>query len=84
MVPLLRTNDMVLISFVEALLADAGIAHFVLDGNMSVVEGSLGILARRLMVEEEDLESARRILREAGLGHELGTDSTSTAGGPGK
>ncbi|GGE84103.1 DUF2007 domain-containing protein [Stappia taiwanensis] len=84
MVPLLRTNDMVLISFVEALLADAGIAHFVLDGNMSVVEGSLGILARRLMVEEEDLESARRILRDAGLGHELGADTAPTAGGPGK
>lgn len=83
MVPLLRTNDMVLISFVEALLADAGIAHFVLDGNMSVVEGSLGILARRLMVDEEDLESARRILRDAGLGHELGADGARETGGPG-
>ena len=48
---LLRTNDVVLISFVEALLRDAGIDHFVADQNMSVIEGSLGILPRRVLVQ---------------------------------
>ncbi|WP_306031104.1 DUF2007 domain-containing protein [Stappia sp. MMSF_3263] len=71
MVPLLRTNDMVLISFVEALLGDAGIGHLVLDGNMSVLEGSIGAIARRVMVVEEDQGAAVRLLVAAGLEHEL-------------
>lgn len=71
MVPLLRTNDMVLISFVEALLGDAGIGHLVLDGNMSVLEGSIGAIARRVMVVEEDRNAAVRLLVAAGLEHEL-------------
>ena len=41
---LLRTNDIVLISFVESLLKEAEIPHFVADQNMSVIEGSLGVL----------------------------------------
>ena len=61
MVPLLRTNDVVLISFVEALLKDAGIPHIVLDGNMSILEGSIGIIARRVMVTEDDLGAAPRV-----------------------
>ncbi|SDU22544.1 DUF2007 domain-containing protein [Stappia sp. ES.058] len=71
MIPLLRTNDVVLISFVEALLKDAGIPHIVLDGNMSVVEGSLGIIARRVMVDEDDRPAAVRLMIDAGLEHEL-------------
>jgi hypothetical protein len=71
MVPLLRTNDMVLISFVEALLGEAGIGHLVLDGNMSVLEGSIGAIARRVMVVEEDRSAAVRLLVAAGLEHEL-------------
>jgi len=47
---ILRTNDIVLISFAEALLRDAGIEALVLDQNMSVIEGSLGILPRRVLV----------------------------------
>ncbi|HKA82108.1 MAG TPA: DUF2007 domain-containing protein [Xanthobacteraceae bacterium] len=71
---LVRTNDMVLVSAVEALLEGAGIQHVVLDGNMSVLEGSLGILPRRILVEDRSLEDARALLREAGLGHELRPD----------
>ena len=52
---LIRTNDIVMISFVEALLRDAGIEHMVVDQNMSVMEGSLGVLPRRVLVLAEDV-----------------------------
>jgi hypothetical protein len=65
---LLRANDPVLISFVESLLRGQGIEHAVLDENMSVLEGSLGILPRRVLVATEDWAAAARLLREADLG----------------
>lgn len=68
---LIRTNDPVTISFTESLLKDAGIGHFVADQNMSIAEGSIGILARRVLVEEERFEEARRLLIDAGMGDEL-------------
>lgn len=68
---LVRTNDIVLVSAIEALLDSANIHHLVLDQNMSVIEGSLGILPRRILVHEEDDLQARRLLAEAGLAHEL-------------
>jgi hypothetical protein len=71
MIELLRSNDPVLISFADALLNEAGIAHAVVDQNMSVMEGSLGILPRRMMVARDRHENARRILIEAGLEREL-------------
>lgn len=72
---IVRTNDPVLISAVEALLNGAGIHHLVLDRNMSVIEGSLGILPRRVLVAGEDKRRARELLRDAGLGHELRPDA---------
>ena len=69
---LLRTNDIVLVSYVRAVLADVGIALTVLDGHMSVVEGSIGALPRRLMVLTEDEARARSALRDAGLIDERG------------
>ena len=51
---LVRTNDPVLVSAIEALLNGAGIAHVVLDRNMSVLEGSVGILACRILVSDDD------------------------------
>ncbi|MCK0206902.1 DUF2007 domain-containing protein [Starkeya koreensis] len=68
---LLRTNDIVLISAVGALLDSAGIGHLVLDQHMSVLEGSIGLLPRRLLVEEDDVARARRLLDEAGFGAAL-------------
>ena len=68
---LLKSNDLVLISFVEALMRDAGIACLVLDQNMSVIEGSLGVLPRRMLVPGDRLDEARRIVRAAGIGGEL-------------
>ena len=71
MIELMRSNDAVLISFVDALLKDADIVHFVADAHMSILDGSIGVLPRRVMVEEDRLDQARRILRDAELGHEL-------------
>ena len=71
---IVRTNDIVLISAIEALLKGANIHHMVFDQNMSVLEGSLGLLPRRILVEDESVARARRLLTDAGLAHELGPD----------
>jgi hypothetical protein len=71
---LVRTNDPVLITAVEALLKGAAIDHLVVDQNMSVLEGSIGIFPRRILVQENELEVARRLLEDAGFGHELRRD----------
>ena len=64
---LMRSNDPVRLSHAQALLAAEDIPCFELDQHMSVLEGSIGILARRLMVADRDEFIARAILREAGL-----------------
>ncbi len=61
---LLRTNDPTVIAFATALLEGEGIAVFQMDVHMSVLEGSLGILPRRLMVREADLWRARVVLAD--------------------
>ena len=71
---LIRANDAVLVSAVQALLDAARIPHLVLDQNMSVLEGSLGILPRRILVNDRWVDDARQLLEEAGLGHELRPD----------
>jgi hypothetical protein len=71
LIEVLRTNDLVLISKAEAVLADAGIKVFVADRHMSAVEGSLPFLPRRLLVASETAPRARRLLTDAGLGSEL-------------
>jgi hypothetical protein len=71
---IVRTNDAVLVSAIEALLTGAGIEHVVLDRNMSVLEGSLGVLPRRILVLDGLEARARQLLRDAGLGHELRGD----------
>jgi hypothetical protein len=64
---LIRTNNLVLLSFLEALLADAGIEPVVLDVHASVMDGSALAVPRRLMVLSEDAAHARTLLKEAGL-----------------
>ena len=71
MVELLRTNDAVLISAIEALLSGARIAHVVVDQNISVLEGSIGAFPRRILVGADELDAARQLLTDAGLAHEL-------------
>ncbi|HEU4659381.1 MAG TPA: DUF2007 domain-containing protein [Pseudolabrys sp.] len=68
---ILRTNDAVLVSAVVALLDAAGIRNMILDQNMSVLEGSLGVLPRRVLVDEDYESRARQLLQDAGFGHEL-------------
>jgi hypothetical protein len=63
---LLRTNDAVRLSWLQALLRDAGIESFVLDHHTSLVEGSIGAIPRRLIVAAADHGRALRVLQEAG------------------
>ena len=63
------TNDPVRLSFLMALLRDAGITCVLLDGHISAMEGSIGAFPRRLAVSEADERQARRVLREAGEDH---------------
>jgi hypothetical protein len=64
---LLRTTDPTLVPFVQALLDAEDIDCFLFDVNMSILEGSLGILPRRVMVLQRDLYRARMILRDNGI-----------------
>jgi len=64
---LLRSNDPTEIAFATALLDGEGIAVFQLDVHMSLLEGSVGILPRRLMVVDRDLFMARAIMRDNGV-----------------
>jgi hypothetical protein len=71
---LVRTNDAVLISAIEALLKGAHIGHMVVDQNMSVLEGSIGIFPRRILVGDDELDAARTLLEEAGFANEIRRD----------
>ncbi len=68
---LLRTSDAVLITFVTALLKDAGIPVIVADAYISSVEGSIGAFPRRLFVKAEQATRAMSLLREADLANHL-------------
>ena len=61
-----RSNDPVRLSFLQALLADAGIDSMILDLHTSIAEGSIFALQRRLMVDGDDHDHARRVLADAG------------------
>ena len=59
---LVRTNDPVMLSWLEATLRGAGIEPLVLDRHMSAMEGSIGILPRRVLVDEADYPRAKALL----------------------
>ncbi len=67
MQPILKTTDPVTLGRAESLLTAEGIPCVVFDRHTSIVQGSLGILPCRLMVADEDLASARRLLTLAGV-----------------
>lgn len=71
MIEIMRTNDMVLISAVEAALVEAGTPYFIADAHMSVLEGSIGLFQRRILVPDDEASEARRILEAAGFGADL-------------
>ena len=67
MMELLRSNDVVLMSYVKSLLREADIPFSLLDQNMSIMEGSLGILQQRLMVDDARLAEAQMLLRHVDI-----------------
>jgi hypothetical protein len=71
MIEIIRTNDVVVIGFVQSLLEHADIPVLVADGHISVLEGSIGAFPRRMLVPEDYAAQARRLIADAGLGGEL-------------
>ena len=71
MVEILRTNNLVTITAIEALLKSADIHVMVADGYISALEGSIGAFQRRMLVLDDDEEAARALIVEAGMGNEL-------------
>ncbi len=69
---LVRTNDPVLLSWLQALLTDAGIGSNIFDTHTSILEGSAGAIPRRLVVADLDFRAAKNVLMEAGEGKHLG------------
>ena len=68
---LLRSNDLVLISAIEALLMAARIDFFIADQHISGLEGSIGAFPRRILVDTDQLQRARQLMVDAGWGPEL-------------
>lgn len=73
MIAVLKTVNPATLNFAQAVLKEADIPFFVMDQNVSIIEGSIGIIPRRLMVVDEDVEDAREALQAAGLGDEIHT-----------
>jgi hypothetical protein len=71
MAELLRTTDIVLLSYVNFLLSEAGIPVLVADVHVSAVEGSIGAFPRRVLIAAEDWDESAAILTEAGLAAHL-------------
>lgn len=71
---LLKTNDAVILSVVQSILKECDIDFLLLDQNMSILEGSIGIIPRRIMVGDESLANARKLIKDTGIGHELESD----------
>ncbi|MEM9756434.1 MAG: DUF2007 domain-containing protein [Pseudomonadota bacterium] len=67
MLEVLRSNDPTEIAFALALLSGEDIEAFEMDVHMSVLEGSIGILPRRILVRRDEAGIARRILSDNGL-----------------
>ena len=71
MIELIRTNDLILIGLIEALLGASRIPVLVADNHMSALEGSIGAFQRRVLVPQDRAAQARRMMVEAGLAAEL-------------
>ena len=71
MAELVRTNDPALISVVEGLLQSTGVPYQVVDRNMAIIEGTIGVIQVRILVPDDYEELARELLTEAELDHLL-------------
>ncbi len=74
MIELLRSNDLVYLSWASATLEAAGIPVLLLDQHTSAIEGSIGAIPRRLMVADDDYSRARWVLETASADPDLGDD----------
>lgn len=68
---LLRSSDLVFVSFVEAILAAEGIEAVVLDQHMGAAHTNIDAFPRRVMVDEDDAAAARKLIADAGYAEEL-------------
>jgi len=71
MIAILKTVKPATLNFAQAVLKEADIPFFVMDQNVSIIEGSIGVIPRRLMVVDEDAKDAKEALIAAGLGDEI-------------
>lgn len=71
MIAILKTVNPATLNFTQAVLKEADIPFFVMDQNVSIIEGSIGVIPRRVMVVDEDAKDARQAMVDAGLGDEL-------------
>jgi putative signal transducing protein len=71
MIEIVRTNNPVLISFIEATLKEADLFVAVLDSNASILDGSIGMLPRRVMISDEDADAVRKVLMDTEAQDEL-------------
>jgi hypothetical protein len=62
---LIRSNDPVLLSYIDALLKEAGLIYQIADMHISVMEGSIAAFPRRVLVDDADFDEAREIIRTA-------------------
>ena len=71
MIPILKTVNPATLNFAQAVLKEAGIPFFLMDQNASIIDGSIGIIPRRLMVLDEDLAEAQQAFIQAGIEDEI-------------
>lgn len=71
---IIATTNPVTINFAEAVLKSEGIPSFIMDQHQSMIEGSIGVIPRRLCVVDSDYEAALELLEQAELGAELYRD----------
>ena len=64
MIELIRSNDPVFLSWLQAMLGGEGIEVLVLDTHMSIVDGSISAIPRRVMVDDADYDRAKRLMEE--------------------
>lgn len=70
----IATTNPVTLNFAEAVLKSENIPSFLLDQHQSMIDGSIGIIPRRLCVVDDDYEDAVKVLEQAELGHEIYRD----------
>ncbi|WP_342410974.1 DUF2007 domain-containing protein [Rhodomicrobium vannielii] len=75
---LLRTTDIVLLSYVNSLLGDAGFPVLIADVHVSSIEGSIGAFPRRVLVAAEDWEECAKLLTDADLGDQIAGRAVSS------